>query len=305
MCRPVQVVSGLDAVAAKVAAEVEAEDSPAKAPEKAEKAPKVVEAAEVADEAPEAAERPADTAKAKSEADARAKGWRPKEEFEGDPDDWVSAKVFLRRGEDIEDRQTLKKNLKSLEAVNKELAAIVKASLNAQTQEKVQAKLAQRDAAIEVGDKAQVKQIETELGQIGRVPEPTPAEITDWVGKHSEWWGVDPMATQAAVAYYGNLEAKNRADLAGNLEKTEKWLKRRFPDLFPEDQAKAAEAAQAHVQQTRKLSSVSVPSSGGGKPAGKGWTDLPSEAKRVGEELVRKGVMKREEYVTSFFERQG
>jgi hypothetical protein len=295
-------VSGLDAVAAKIAAEVEAEES---APDKAEKPSKVVEAADASGDGQDVAAKPADTAKSKAEADARARGWKPKEEWDGDPDEWVSAKLFIKKGEEIEDRQKLKKSIKALEAQNKELGAIVRASLNAQTQEKAQALLNKRDNAIEMGDKAQVRQIETELGQIGQVPQPTPAEITDWVAKHSEWWGVDPMATQAAVAYYGNLEAKDRADMAGNLEKTEKWLKKRFPDLFAEDQAKAAEAAQAHVQQTRKLSSVSVPSSGGGKPAGKSWGDLPSDAKRVGEELVRKGVLKREEYVTSFFERQG
>lgn len=287
-------MSGLAAVAAKVAAEVEGKTEEPKAKE----APAKVE------KEPEVEASPVDTERAKSETAARAKGWKPKAEWEGDPEDWVSAKRFLREGEGIEERQTLKKQLSRLSAQNKELADIVKQSLNAQTQEKVQAKLAQRDAAIEVGDKAQVRAIDKELEAVGKVPEPTPAEVTEWVGKHAEWWGIDPMATHAAVAYYGNLEARNRADLAGNLEKTEKYIRKRFPDLFAEDQEKIAEAAQAHVQQTRKLSTVSVPQNGnGGAKNGSQWSELPTEAKRVGEDLVRKGVMKREEYAKSYFDR--
>ena len=34
-----------------------------------------------------------------TEEQARAMGWRPKEEFEGEPDDWVKAEVFLSRTE--------------------------------------------------------------------------------------------------------------------------------------------------------------------------------------------------------------
>ena len=33
------------------------------------------------------------------EEQARAMGWRPKKEFEGKPDDWVEAEVFLSRTE--------------------------------------------------------------------------------------------------------------------------------------------------------------------------------------------------------------
>lgn len=287
-------MSALAAVAERIAAEVDGAAA-------TEPAPKAKAAPEPA-EAPEAT--PADAERAKSEAAARAKGWKPKAEWDGDPEDWVSAKRFLREGESIEERQTLKKQLSRLTAQNKELADIVKANLTAQTQEKVQAKLAQRDAAIELGDKSRVRQLDQELAQVSKVPDPTPAEVTDWIAKHSEWWGLDPLATQSAVIYYGNLEAKNREDYAGNLEKTEKYIRKRFPDLFAEDHGKAAEAAQAMVQQTRKLSTVSVPTNGHGGPTKQNqWGDLPSEAKRVGEDLVRKGVMNREEYAKSYFDR--
>jgi hypothetical protein len=33
------------------------------------------------------------------EKEQMAKGWRPKDQFEGDPDDWVSAKKFKETGE--------------------------------------------------------------------------------------------------------------------------------------------------------------------------------------------------------------
>lgn len=301
MCRPGQAVSDLDMVAAKVAAEVEAEaKEPAKAPEKPAKAAKVVEEAEDdgADEAdPVVADKPP-----KAETDARAKGWKPKDEWEGDPEDWVNAKQFLKKGEEIEERQNLKKSLKQLSAENKELAAIVRASLTAQNQEKVAAKLAQRDAAIEVGDKAQVYKIEQELSQTNTAPAPAPAEVQEFISENREWWGVDPQMMDVAIRHYGRLEAEDPSALKENLKKTQDYMRRRFPSMFPQDRKDAVEAA-VEMQQTRRLSQVAISAPGGPKKSG--WSDLPPEAKRVGEKFVRDGVMTREQYIESFNSRKG
>jgi hypothetical protein len=179
---------------------------------------------------------------------------------------------------------------------------MVRSMADGQKKREAEALLAKRDQAIESGNKAAVHQIEQEISQVmGPKAEETPAAVKEWTNKHSEWWGVDPVATHAAVAYYGNLEAKDRAALADNLEKTEKYIKKRFPDLFPEDVSKAAEAAQAFTE--RKLSQVSVPRESGGGKSGPKWADLPENAKRVGDDLVRRKIMTREEYLTGFYAR--
>ena len=46
------------------------------------------------------------------ESEAREQGWRPKEEFEGDPEKWRPAKEFVERGELFGKIDTLGKELK-------------------------------------------------------------------------------------------------------------------------------------------------------------------------------------------------
>jgi len=46
---------------------------------------------------------------------ARASGWRPKEEFEGDPDEWVDAGEFVRRKPLFDQIHNLKKQAKEAE----------------------------------------------------------------------------------------------------------------------------------------------------------------------------------------------
>lgn len=46
---------------------------------------------------------------------AKAQGWKPKEEFDGDVSKWVSAETFLAKGELIEKIEYLGKKLKASE----------------------------------------------------------------------------------------------------------------------------------------------------------------------------------------------
>jgi hypothetical protein len=59
------------------------------------------------------------------EAEARQQGWRPKEEFQGDPDRWTDAETFARRADEVlpilkkrdrilkQENDTLKRDLKA------------------------------------------------------------------------------------------------------------------------------------------------------------------------------------------------
>lgn len=302
----------IEQMQAKVAAAIQEEfpeDKPAK-PEKAEK-PAREPAQEPAQQAPEETSdaddgdaAPAQKVRSEAEVKARERGWMPKDEWIAagkDEDDWSSAKQFLKRGEEIEERKSMRKSFDSLKKQNEELAAILKKRLEAEAKKELAAKSKERNEAIAAGDVQRVHAIEQELVAAQPV-EATPAEIQDFVRENKEWWGVDYLATQAAVSYYGKLEAENRDDITGNLAKTKKHLALRFPDLFPQDRKDAAEAAQAIVeQQTRKLSTVSVPSGAGAMRRGKQWSDIPSESRRVAEQIIRSGVMTREQYVKEFF----
>lgn len=295
-------------IAAKVAAAVGEKTDP---PPKSEPEPKrePIEAPVIVSEPEETPEvSPAQQARAEAESTARERGWVSKDEWieaGKDEDDWVPAKRFLKIGDEIEERKELKKQLKETRKLAEELTGLVKKGLATQAQKEVLAKMAQRDQAIELGDKAKVHELDKEIASVKAeaTPEVTPAEIMSFVQENKEWWGVDLPATQAAVVYYGSLEAKNRDDVSGNLAKTKRHLALRFPDLFPGDRADAAEAAQAMSQQqpVRKLSSVTVQNSGAA-PAkrGKQWSDLPAGARHVAEKICDKTGMTKEQYLQTY-----
>lgn len=301
------VADTLEQIAAKVAAEIDGEPAKvAKEPAKAAREP-AQEAPDDADDGDAAPElSPAQKARAEAESDARKRGWMPKDEWiesGKDEDDWSSAKQFLKKGEEIEDRKQLRKKLDGLTKQNDELATLLKKRLEKEQNAELAKKAAERDAAIEAGDKAKVYAIEREMVAVQPV-EATPAEIRDFVQENKEWWGVDVPATQAAVVYYGKLEAENRDAIADNLAKTKKFLALRFPDLYQADRKDAAEAAQAIVEQqpTRKLSSVSLPSGTGSSiKRGKGWSDIPSDARRVAEQILKSTGMTKDQYAKDFF----
>lgn len=58
------------------------------------------------------------------ETKARRLGWRPKDQFRGDPDQWVDADEFVRRGE--EQVPLLRENLRKAEHRNNQLAAEIR-----------------------------------------------------------------------------------------------------------------------------------------------------------------------------------
>lgn len=296
----------IEQMQAKVTAAIAQEFPEGKEPAKeaAPRKPEAVSDADDGDATPEVS--PVQKARAEAEASARAKGWVPKDEWIAaghDEDDWKPAKQFIAKGEEIEERKSMRKTLDSLKKQNEEMAAILKRKLDAEAKAERDRKLAERDAAIRLGDVNRVHAIDGEIAQVQPV-DVTPAEIREFVQENKEWWGVDVMATQAAVAYYGKLERANPNDLSENLSKTKKFLALRFPDLYPADRLDAAEAAQAITQQqpTRKFSSVSIPSSAdAGIRRGKQWSDLPADARRVADQIVKSGAMTRDQYVKEFF----
>jgi len=53
---------------------------------------------------------------------AMAEGWRPKEEYQGDPEKWVDAAEFLRRGELFSKIELQSKEIKQLKQTMTEFA---------------------------------------------------------------------------------------------------------------------------------------------------------------------------------------
>jgi len=75
-----------------------------------------VEVIEEADETVEV-EDTTDSPRSESEIQARESGWKPKDEWDGDPTEWVSAEEFNRRGEYLRKIHNQNRKIKQLDDV--------------------------------------------------------------------------------------------------------------------------------------------------------------------------------------------
>lgn len=229
---------------------------------------------------------------------ARKGGWRPKDEWDGPADEWVSHKTFLKNGELYDSIKTLKRKdaerdqaVKDLIEHNKRLADALSKARKADIE-------AQRDEAIEAGDKERVRKLEQEAAAFDaslKAPEVQPAPVIEpvyqqWVDSN-DWFKSDPERRDFAIAFYELQMAKGRG--ADALPDVTEAVKRAFPDRFGKTKEEPKE---------RRMSGVEAPVGRAPVKKTKGYSDLPEHAKEVAKKFERLGTMKRDEYAKQFFE---
>lgn len=225
-----------------------------------------------------------------SEARARVMGWKPKEQFKGDPEKWVPADEFLDRGlaspaimaerlQFMGDR--LARQERDYHAVTGRLDEAI-GTINTMTTmvrtaeqrayQRAKAELeAQREKAVEVGDTATFKRLDTEVRELEKtapvtMAPPAAAAAPNTGGRaagandpavqafyqRNPWYSRDPMLTQEAdIIHTGLVNARPDMTVAQNLAEVERRLRTYFPDKFggaapnggvqPQPQAFAAE----------------------------------------------------------------
>ena len=277
--------------------------------ERPEAAAPVVEAPAVAEQAP-APER-SDT-----ETRARAMGWVGKDEFRGPAENWRDADEFVRRGE--EELPILRERSRDMARKNAEIEArlarqerefadraarLEKMSSIALTRQREQIEAnyeaAKRDA-VQIGDIQRYEQLNRDQGQAVRQfdqqyheavtpkqpqngPELAPqdaAEVSVWT-QQNPWFNADPLLNNYAQAVHMSLrQSKPGMSLRENLAEVSREIRSRFPEKFG----------------TAERRTPSVEGGGGGMPSGarraRGVSDLPAEARSVGNEFVKAGAFK-------------
>lgn len=215
------------------------------------------------------------------EADARAEGWRPESEWRGDPDKWVDADQFLKRGkqfhQDLKRKNTrLEDEIDSLRSENRKILAatarvakmqekVIKASVDAELK-KLEA---QRQAAIEDGDTYTVAQIESDMDTVKKEAEPDPAEqlhpnFDNWLADNS-WYDKDKGASATADMIYKNLAETGRFqfDDPDIFKAVDAEMRVRRPDLY-------SGAGDSDPEPVRKAPRVARGQSTAGGQAGRG-----------------------------------
>ena len=170
-----------------------------------------------------------------AEESARAKGWRPKEEYAGDGD-WVDAEEFLRRKPFFDKMSQQRQEIKRLQRTVESMATHYHKSVAAAVDKAVKNLKVERREAIELGDADRVDAIDAEIAyqqqQMAAQPANTVApEIVDWVAENP-WFNNDSDMRSFAVAFNENYLKANPNDIATSLDKTLAAVKKAFPEKF-------------------------------------------------------------------------
>lgn len=269
--------------------------------------------------APESGAENADT-----ESRAKRMGWTPKEKFKGDPDRWISAEDFVARGENElpilrERNRTLDRRLENTErelsglkttmgeqtavltefrdfARKGEERAFTRAKAELEAQHRRQVAAADVDGAdatrrelVELETTKPAKPAADPLREKPKTPDVHP-EVLEFV-EREPWFKANATMRAVAIARHTELfQEQPNLSMSDNLAEVKREIQRRFPEKFDNPARRQAAA-------------VSEPSTTGPRKSnGRGYADLPAEAKKVCDRYLKQipGYTK-EEYCKTYF----
>ncbi|MCF4166342.1 hypothetical protein L2U69_11860 [Zavarzinia compransoris] len=243
---------------------------------------------------------------------ARRMGWTPKEEFRGDPEKWIDAGSFVERADNELPiaRAQMRRYEEQIGKLQKHLVKL-EATMGEQERRGYERAIAdikaRQEKAVSEGDLAGFKAADKEAEDLRRAmqertapqrPDVDPA-LSDWMGEN-EWFTDDRTMHAYASGVYTEISLKmgrdpNTVDRA-RLDRVTKEVRKRFPEKFdspPEDGDEPSAP-----RRTAAVEGVSA----GRSRRGKGYADLPADAKAAADRFVKQGLFKSaDEYAKEYF----
>lgn len=245
---------------------------------------------------------------------AMAMGWTPKGQFKGDPERWVDAETFVKRGEEF--LPFLKANNarleKALERANARIEQMDKGLKGAIQQLSTSEKRAYERARAELeaeleqyaraGDVESVKAVSKDIAALeketaGKADDASGPEgsgvnpdFAAWRGDN-DWYGKDKALSAAFDALCDEVAEEGYSTPKVGLKEAERRLREQFPAKFTKPE-----------NPNRKAPAFVESGGGGAARAGKTYADLPHDARKMCDDLCRdiKGFT-REKYVKDYF----
>lgn len=195
---------------------------------------------------------------------ARASGWRPQDEYEGDPDAWVDAGEFVRRKPLFDQIHQLKKEVQNSKKQVEQVS-----SYAAKAAEKARAELlaeleAKKEEAFQAGDyrafaeadKAH-KQAEAEPAVQAEPEAPAiPPDLQSFVERNQTWFDKDRAMTVFAIDMTQEY-LNNGTPYADALKKVESDVRREFAHKFVNPNKEKAPAVVAEGGEKRAEGKIS------------------------------------------------
>jgi hypothetical protein len=235
---------------------------------------------------------------------AREQGWVPKEEWTGDPASWRPADVFVDRGELLGRIKSQSAELREVKQMMNYLSEQNRKLYEAGYERAVAEMQARRDAAIEAGDTAAVRNIDKEMRSYEKALEearkPAPKAETntndplfeDW-SERNPWYNRDEILTDWTNGRAVKLRATNPKITEAEMYKVlEAEVRKTFPEKFKRVGAPSPDGASNR---------------GAGSPARKGGdtdfdsllAELPEAEAQIARNLVKRGHVTKEEFLES------
>ena len=230
------------------------------------------------------------------ETQARSMGWVPKDNFRGDPDRWVDAETFVKRGEEVlpivnaQNRQ-MRQKIEQLENTLNQLSQHHAKVAEVEYERALATVRDQMGEAIARGDGEGFKRLRTMEDQIVKeqaqpVTRPVAGggedpRFTKWKNDNP-WYETDPDLRRTADVYGQGLLAMGT------------------------DPGQVLVDVAAHVNRLRKPAprpASAVEGGGNGAPRGGGkvkLSDLPTSAQAACKRFVRDKVMSEEKYIAEY-----
>lgn len=243
---------------------------------------------------------------------ARTLGWKPLEEFKGDPGEWVDAKEFVGRQSLFDKIKSLKDELRSqrqsFDTDMQQIKGYVQQMSKVEYDKAVRQIKQERRAAVEERDVEAVEQFDEQLKQVeqARINMPDPKaqqtqrmaqevqeQFTAWKDKNS-WYQEDHELRQEADSLGTGYGAKNpNKSPADVMDYVERTIKKLYPERFgrkPVEEKKAAAVEGGgpshNVASGRKTNANTLSES-----------ELTADQSKIMNTLIKRGVVTKEQYL--------
>ena len=237
-------------------------------------------------------------------SEAKRQGWVPQEEYSGPEDRWVDAETFVKKGKEInallrKDNEFLKREVSEMKSTMMEFKKF-HAETEKRAYDRAMADLRdQKKEAINTGDGDKVLQIDDAIDELktaraqekvevrpSNQPDPT---FVQW-NEDNPWFGKDTELTEEANLI-GEVIKRKQPTLIGEafLEEVTKRVKKAYPEKF------------TNTNRNRPSAVEGTTAPRASAKGGKGYNDLPPEAKQACQKFEKSGLLSREAYLKEYF----
>jgi hypothetical protein len=225
---------------------------------------------------------------------AHLEGWRPKEEWNGDPDEWKDAKTFMRDGELFKkideikrENKTLKKTVTTLKGHYDKVAETeyARAVADLKTQKREALVAGDPDKVIEIDEKlAEARENKSRVVEQEVVAEPTQhPEFVNWVAQNKWYESNSELRAFADTTGFAFTKSHPGVTPGEVFKYVSERVTKAYPELFRnlrKDAPNTVEGGGAPRKTSSKVSNIT----------------LTEDEERVMKRLVRSGTLTEDQY---------